>query len=73
MKPNALRGRIVEAGMTVGNFCDRAGFVRSTFDRKLHGEREFNRDEIERIIGVLGLTAEETRQIFFSESGCGNQ
>ena len=71
MRTNALKGKIVEAWMTVGTFCDRANFSRSTFDRKLHGEREFNRDEIERIISVLGLTAEETRQIFFCDSGCG--
>ena len=40
MKSNTLRAKIVERGMTVGEFCNRAGFVRSTFDRKLSGTNE---------------------------------
>lgn len=65
MKENVLRGKITEAEMTIGKFCEQTGFVRSTFDRKLKGENEFNRDEIARIISALNLTAEETRNIFF--------
>lgn len=65
MKENVLRGKITEAKMTIGEFCEHTGFVRSTFDRKLKGENEFNRDEIARIISALNLTAEETRNIFF--------
>lgn len=67
MKSNALRGKIVERGMTIGEFCNRAGFVRSTFDRKLSGISEFDRDEIERIARELDLTAEETCNIFFAD------
>ena len=67
MRANVLRGKIVEKGMTIGEFCDRANFVRSTFDRKLNGASEFDRDEIERIMVVLCLTWDETRNIFFTE------
>ena len=51
--------------MSISDFCTAAGFVRSTFDRKMNGESEFNRNEIERIINVLHLTDDETRSIFF--------
>ena len=67
MRANALKGKIVENGMTIGEFCDRAKFVRSTFDRKLSGASEFDRDEIERIIDVLSLTWDEARNIFFAD------
>lgn len=67
MRSNVLRGKIVENGMTIGEFCDRANFVRSTFDRKLSGASEFDRDEIERIIDVLGLTWDDARNIFFDD------
>lgn len=67
MRANALRGKIVEKGMTIGEFCETAKFVRSTFDRKMNGASEFDRDEIERIIAVLDLTWEEARNIFFAD------
>ena len=67
MRANVLKGKIVENGMTIGEFCEQAKFVRSTFDRKLSGASEFDRDEIERIIDVLGLTWDEARNIFFAD------
>ena len=67
MQPNILKGKIVERGMTVGEFCEKAGFVRSTFDRKVNGATEFNRDEIQTIIDTLDLTWEEAQKIFFAE------
>jgi hypothetical protein len=60
-----LRAKIIERGFTVDSFCKEAGFVRSTFDRKLTGQTEFTRDEIETIIVVLNLTDDELRNIFF--------
>ena len=67
MKENLLRAKIVEKGYNVGSFCDAAGFIRSTFDRKLTGQIEFNRDEIEQIIETLELTSEEICNIFFPQ------
>lgn len=66
MKANILKGKIVENGLTISEFCERAKFSRSTFDRKLNGFSEFDRDEIERIIETLNLTWEEARNIFFA-------
>lgn len=65
MNVDKLRGKIAENRMNISEFCKAAGFVRSTFDRKMRGESEFDRDEIERIINTLNMTDEEMRNIFF--------
>lgn len=65
MNADKIRGKIAEKRMSVSDFCKAAGFVRSTFDRKMNGDSEFSRGEIERIISVLNLTDDETRTIFF--------
>lgn len=67
MNANELKGKITARGMNVQTFCERYGFVRSTFDRKLNGPSEFNRDEIERIINALDLTWDDARNIFFAD------
>lgn len=68
MNANELRGKIIAKGLTVQSFCDQHGFVRSTFDRKLNGTSEFDRDEIERIINALDLTWDDARNIFFTDA-----
>lgn len=65
MKGNLLRAKIVEKGMTVDSLCSKAGFVRSTFDRKLFGQTPFNCDEVGRIIEALDLSEQELVTIFF--------
>lgn len=65
MKENLLRAKIVEKGYNIDTFCKATGFVRSTFDRKLTGQTEFDRAEIEKVIDALELTDDEIRNIFF--------
>lgn len=67
MNADKIRGKIAENRMSVSDFCSAAGFARATFDRKMRGEGEFDRAEIERIITVLHLTDDETRNIFFED------
>jgi len=67
MDANKLRGRIAECGMTVGEFCEKAVFNRSTFDRKIHGRSEFTLGEIRRIVQALNLSDEDLRNIFFTK------
>ena len=67
MNASKLRGKIAESGMTIGEFCEKAGFKRSTFDRKIHGKSDFTLCEARRIINVLQLTDDETRNIFFAK------
>ena len=66
MDENLLRGKIIGQGMTIGEFCEKANFVRATFDRKISGKTEFTREEIIRIRDTLNLTDDEFRDIFFS-------
>jgi len=67
VKTNVLKGKIVENGMTIGKFCEIAGFSRATFDRKMSDPGKFDRDEIIKIVDILDLTWEETRNIFFDD------
>lgn len=67
MNVDKIRGKIAENRMSVAEFCEAAGFVRSTFDRKMRGESEFTRAELERIINILHLTLDEARAIFFED------
>ena len=67
MNANELRGKITAKGMNIQTFCEQFGFVRATFDRKLNGSTEFNRDEIERIIDALDLTWDDIHTIFFAD------
>lgn len=67
MNTNELKAKIVAKGMTIKSFCEKAGLVRATFDRKLRGESEFNRDEIEKIQDTLKLTSDELMDIFFAK------
>lgn len=43
------------------------GISRSAFYRKMCGEVELSREEIEKIIKFLGLTEEQVMSIFFDE------
>lgn len=67
MNADKIRGRIAEKRMSISEFCDAAGFNRTTFDRKMSGRSEFTRSEIERISSVLNLTDEEMCTIFFED------
>lgn len=67
MKPNLLRAKIIERGMTIGSLCNEIGIHPSSYTRKTTGNGEFDRGEIEKIVDVLGLTPDETFAIFFEE------
>ena len=67
MNANELKGKIVAKGMNIQTFCEACGFARATFDRKLNGTSEFDRDEMEMIIAALGLSWDEARNIFFAD------
>ncbi len=46
--------------------CMELGITRSTFYRKRKGISEFNQSEIQKIMKLLGLTADEAANIFFN-------
>lgn len=67
MNGNALRARMVLAGMNAKELCDKTGIGTSAFYRKIAGRTEFTQGEISEISRVLGLTHDELCEIFFAE------
>lgn len=67
MDTKELRGKIVARYENIKKFCAAVGFNRSTFDRKLNGESEFDREDMMKIINGLNLSWDEARKIFFNK------
>lgn len=64
---NKLRGKIAETRNTIKSLAQKIGIDNSTLYRKIIGETEFTRSEIQAIAKELNLTAEEVQEIFFAE------
>lgn len=67
MDGKLLKGTIIAKGYTVDKFCKAAEFSKTSFYRKLEGVSEFTRKEIEKIIIILQLCADEVIKIFFAK------
>ena len=65
---NKLRGKMVEYGVKVDCVAEQLGVSRSTFYRKLEGDRgAFTIKEVSIIAKALHLDLAELNSIFFSE------
>jgi len=62
----ALIEKIKEKGMTLESFAIELGVNSSTLYRKLNGESDFTRAEVQKSKKVLTLTLQEADDIFFS-------
>ena len=67
MKVNMLKAKIIEKGLTARSLCAEIKLHPASYYRKINGENEFTRDQIAKIVKVLGLTPEETFSIFFAD------
>lgn len=65
MNSSKLRGIRVERGYNQQKLAEAIGITLSTYYRKETGQREFSRDEIEKLAKVLCLTAQDVNAIFF--------
>lgn len=54
-----------KAGYTLDDVAKRLGFVRSQLSRRLNGELEFKRDEMEAWCEMVGATLEGLGAVFF--------
>lgn len=64
-----LRGKIVENGMTQGELANKIGSNPATFSKKMHKEgMTFTVREIHSVAAILGLTPDEAKNIFLSDS-----
>lgn len=61
-----LEYEIKSRGLTQEEFCKAIGMSRSAFSRKMRGDTEFTRSEIEKIVQYLQL--ESPMGIFFADT-----
>lgn len=64
---NKLRGRIKEKGYTQEDIAKKIGIAESTFSLRLNNQSLFIQDEINEIIKILDIPAEEIKPYFFEE------
>ncbi len=66
MNFNLLRAKIVEMGYNMKTFSKATGINRVSLYRRLSGEVEFDRKEIDVISNVLSLNSDQIFEIFFA-------
>lgn len=67
MNANRLLGRIKESKLTLAEAAKRIGISLSAFRRKISGDSEFTREEINSLTDVLGLSNDDLLDIFFDK------
>ena len=61
-----FRGKVIEAGHTMSELADYLGINAATLYRKIDGQSEFKRIEIQLIRQFLGLSSDDVDRIFFA-------
>lgn len=61
-----LRSKVVLVGDDFKTLCKKIGMYSATFHSKLRGKTEFKQTEIQKIMQVYNLTADEIVKIFLS-------
>lgn len=67
MDRNRLKAELVLRGENIEGLAKVLGISKSSAYRKINGESEFSRKEIEEVLSFLGISAEEGCQIFFAQ------
>ena len=62
-----LKGVMTEKGINAEELSKRIGMDRATFYRRLAKSEDFTIKEVDSIVKELGLTMEETNNIFFAD------
>ena len=66
---NKLKGKIVECGYTVASLAKELGVHPSTLTRQINSpDGKMSVGEANRIVQILGLTADDAAAIFFNSS-----
>ena len=65
-KKNELRAVMARKEMSANELAKALGIDPATLSRKISGQSDFYRNEIEKLCKILELTPEETMQIFFA-------
>ncbi|PJI07057.1 MULTISPECIES: helix-turn-helix domain-containing protein [Clostridium] len=67
MNTALLKAQIILNNKKISDLANELGISKSALYRKLRGETEFTRQEIENIIVFLGLSVSKAMEIFFNE------
>lgn len=62
-----FRGQVIEKGFTLDEIANKIGVNPATLYRKMSGESDFSRKEIQDISAVLRLSDEDIMLIFFAD------
>ena len=65
-KKNEFRAMLARKETNAGEIAKALGIDPATLSRKISGQSDFYRSEIEKLCKILDLTPEETLQIFFA-------
>lgn len=65
-KANLFKAKLAEKGVTLREIASVMGCNEATLYRKMQGQSDFTRNEIQLIKQKLGLTNEEVELIFFA-------
>lgn len=65
-KKNEFKAAMVRKGLTVTDIAKELGIDPATLFRKMSGQSDFYRNEIEKLCALLELSAEDTLKIFFA-------
>ena len=65
-KKNEFRAMLARKEISATEIAKVLGIDKATLSRKISGQSDFYRNEIEKICQILGLTPNETMQIFFA-------
>ena len=67
MNANALKGRIMEKGLTQEKLAEKIGISQNTMSSRICGHSSFRVDEVKKICRILGIdSSEEKAKIFLS-------
>ncbi len=66
-KKNEFRAMLARKEISVDEIAKALGKDPATLSRKVSGQSDFYRNEIEKICQILKLTPDETLQIFFAQ------
>lgn len=67
MNANALKGRIMEKGLTQEKLAEKIGISQNTMSSRICGHSSFRTDEVKKICRILEIdSSEEKAKIFLS-------
>ena len=66
LNAHKLLGKIKERGLTIAEAAQKSGMSLSSLRRKMSGDSQFTREEIDRICITLELSNDDLLAVFFS-------